>query len=108
MSYQVEPLGYTITPGIDYSDPDARLDTGMKVSEALQHAQKWWDKTGRHQMRKDGGKGSDKSVSLDPASSNFIPSGILNGEIFDALNKREKTQVVKAWHHHYVRKTQQL
>lgn len=108
MSYEVEPVGHTITPGIDYSDPDARLDTGMKVSEAIQRAAAWWDKTGRHLMRKDGGKGSDKAVSLDPASQNFVASGVLNGEPFETLTKRERTQVVKAFHHFTIRKPQQL
>lgn len=108
MSYDVEPVGHTIMPGIDYQDPDARLDTGMKVSEAVSLASKWWNETGRHLMRKDGAKGSDKAVSLDPSSPNFAASGVLNGEPFETLNKRERSQVVKSWHHFKIRKPQQL
>lgn len=109
ITIDVPPLSSTaLAPAIDYSDPDARLDTGMKVSEALASASHWWGKTGRHAMRKDGSKGSDHVVSRDPDSPNYIPSAILNGEPWDLLNRTEKAFVVKAWHHEFVRKPQQL
>lgn len=87
---------------------DDRLDTGMSVKEALAKASYWWGKTGRHAMRKDGGKGLEVSFSLDPDSENYIPSGILNGEPWDVLTKREKLTIVKVWHHFFVRKPQDL
>ncbi len=90
--------------GIDF---DERFESGMKMRDAIANACYWWNKTGRHIMRKDGGKGSDISVSLDPDSDNFSPSGILNGEPWDALDNRERLQIVKAWHHHFISKTQQ-
>lgn len=80
------------------------LDSGMKVREAIANACYWWNKTGRHMMRKDGAKGSEIAVSLNPEHENFSPSGILNGETWDRLDVREKIQVTKAWHHHYIRK----
>lgn len=95
-------------PAIDYVDDDGRLDTGMKVTEALAQASHWWGKTGRHLIRKDGLKGLDMSFSLDPESPNYIASGILNGQTWDLLDKREKLTVVKVWHHFNVRKPQQL
>lgn len=105
----VPPLSTaTVVPAIDYSDPDARLDTGMKVSEALAGASKWWGKTGRHAMRKDGTAGHDFIVSHDPDHPNYVPSGILNGKTWDLLTTAERAFIVKAWHHEFVRKPQQL
>lgn len=107
-----EPMSFTV-PAMEIPrmkigelDLDDVLDTGMKVRQAIASACHWWGRSGRHQMRKDGPKGSALAVSLDPESPNYIPSGILNGEQWDHLNDREKAQVVKAWHHHYVRKPQ--
>ena len=93
---------------IDYSDPDARLDTGMKVQEAITLTQRWWNGTGRHLMKKDGPKGESQAVTLDPGDDNFIPSGILNGVPWDELSQRERLTIVKHWHHFHVRKPQQL
>jgi len=109
MQIEVPPLSVSLSaPAIDYSDPDARLDTGMKVREALANASHWWGKTGRHVMRKDGSKGLDVSWSTDPDSPNYVPSGVLNGEPWDVLNTRERLFIVKVWHHEFVRKPQQL
>lgn len=87
---------------------DDRLDTGMRAGEAIKRAEKWWHETGRHAMRKDGAKGLDLSFSLDPDSPNYVPSGILNGEPWDVLTKREKLFIVKVWHHNFVRKPQTI
>lgn len=109
IAFDVPPLSSrNLAPAIDYSDPDARLDTGMKVKDAIASARHWWDKTGRHAMRKDGGKGHAVAVSLDPEDPNYIPSGILNGEPWDTLNNRERLFITKAWHHEHIRKPQQL
>lgn len=109
MQFSVPPLSVvTAGPAIDYSDPDARLDTGMKVAEALRRTASWWDKTGRHLMRKDGAKGASAAVSLDPGDPNYIPSGILNGEPWDTLTTRERLVIVKHWHHFNIRKPQTI
>lgn len=103
MSFTVPALDVVLlsSPGMDLDD---RLDTGMKIREAIANACYWWNKTGRHLMRKDGAKGSELAVTLNPESENFSPSGILNGQTWDHLDTREKLQVTKAWHHFYVRK----
>lgn len=103
MSFTVPALDVVLlgSPGMDLDD---RLDTGMKIKEAIANACYWWNSRGRHMMRKDGGKGSDIAVSLNPESENFSPSGILNGQTWDYLDLREKIQITKAWHNFYVRK----
>lgn len=103
------PLAFTV-PALQVSnvvassgiDLDERLDSGMKVREAIANACHWWNRTGRQMMRKDGGKGSETSASLNPDNENFIPSGIVNGLRWDELNQRERAQIVKAWHFHHV------
>ena len=108
-----EPMSFTV-PALDVSivgvtiarDLDDRLESGMKVREAIANACYWWNKTGRQMMRKDGAKGSEIAVSLNPENDNFSPSGILNGQPWDQLSQREKAQIVKAWHHFYVSKPQ--
>lgn len=105
------PMSFTV-PALDMAaisgplDLDDRLESGMKVREAIASACYWWNKTGRQMMRKDGAKGSEIAVSLNPENDNFSPSGILNGRPWDQLTQREKAQIVKAWHHFYVSKPQ--
>lgn len=89
-------------------DLDNRLDTGMKASEALDHAGKWWDASGRFLMKNHDAKAEAEKVSLDPDNDNFLPSGIVNGLPWDELDKREKLTITKHWHHFYVRKPQEL
>lgn len=107
-----QPMTFPV-PALDYRrisggplDMDERLESGMEVREAIASACYWWNKTGRHQVRKDGAKGHDLSFSVDPQNPNFVPSGILNGEPWDLLNSREKVQVTKAWHFYYISKPQ--
>ena len=80
------------SPTLDLSDPDARLDTGMLVREAIARASAWWDAAGRKEMAaavKEGGA---------------VPqSGIVQGQPWDTLSKLEKLNVIKAWHHFFVR-----
>ena len=83
---------------------DDRLDTGMKVTEALHRAEQWWQKIGRHLIHKH----DSETASLNPESANFIPSGIVNGLPWDELTKREKLAITKHWHHAYVRKPQTI
>jgi len=95
-------------------DRDARLDTGMKIKEAVQRAANWWERTGRKQMQRELQRqakpvgGADKGAggafaSLDAQSANFMPSGIIHGEPWDALGKRERMMIVKIHHHFTVR-----
>lgn len=87
-------------------DFSAKLDTGMTVREAVDRTIQWWAKSGRRQMvemreHQRGAKGKFKL--LDETDDNFIPSGIINGLEWDALNKREKLLLIKHWHHFFVR-----
>lgn len=89
------------------ADPDAKLDTGMKVQEALKRAEDWWMRNGRQRIKEVIAeqeklkKGSFSSQN--PDDSNYMPSGIINGTEWGLLNKREKLFVVKCWHHFHVR-----
>lgn len=107
MSFVVPPLDSKALV-FDILDTDQKLDTGMLVREAVANACYWWNHTGRHVMKKDGGKGHEFAASLNPEDPNYIPSGIVNGEPWDVLTKRERTNIVKHWHHHFVRKPQTL
>lgn len=93
---------------VNLLDPGAKLDTGMKASEALSKAEKWWMGTGRRLMKNHDAKAEAEKVSLDPDSDNFLPSGIVNGLPWDELTKREKLTITKHWHHAYVRKPQTI
>lgn len=99
---------------ISLLDGDAKLDTGMKVTEALGRASAWWGKTGRKEMKSHAKRHKHSPTSTtpgiggaflssDPDSPNFMPSAIINGEPWDQLDKREKLMVVKAWHHSFIR-----
>lgn len=88
-------------------DLDEKFESGMRIKDAIASACHWWNHSGRHMMRKDGGKGHSVAVSLDPSSDNYIPSGIINGEPWDVLDNRERLFVVKSWHHHFISKPQQ-
>lgn len=95
-------------------DPDARLDTGMKVGEAIQRASAWWEGNGRSIMQTElkrqatqiggpdnGAGGAFASNNVD--SLNFLPSGVIQGKPWEALTDRECVMIVKAWHHFNVR-----
>ena len=95
-------------------DPDATLDTGLKVQEALARASAWWSKTGRKEMKLHAKRQKHSPASstpglggafadLDPDSANFLPSNIIQGAPWDQLDKREKLLIVKVWHHHFIR-----
>ena len=89
------------------ADSSARLDTGMRVSEAMRRAARWWEGTGREEMRKHGQRQAEKGrafATLDPDDPNFLPSGIMHGFKWDDLKRHEKLRVVKAWHHEMIRK----
>lgn len=87
-------------------DFSVKLDTGMTIKEAVDRTIQWWAKTGRRQMieMREHQRGSKAKFALiDEKDSNFIPSGIINGIEWSALNKREKLMLIKHWHHFFVR-----
>ena len=120
LSYDVPALETTLIIPTDeqiasIGDPDQRFDTGMKVGEAIRRAREWWTRTGAREMALQGMRQAKKPTSpakglggafasLDPDNANFLPSGIIAGLDWDALDKREQLMVVKVWHHYYVRK----
>lgn len=94
---------------------DFKLDTGMTAQEAIRRACAWWEGKGRHMMRqnlqrqKHSPASSDKGMGApfavkDPDDPSFLPSGLIHGEPWDALDRREKIQIVKIWHHFNVRR----
>ena len=98
---------------------DGKFDTGMKVEEAIHRAQHWWQTKGAKEMQlhKKRQKKSTASntpglggafASLDPDNKNFLPSGIIHGKPWDDLRKPEKVQIVKVWHHIFVRMPDKL
>lgn len=98
---------------------EGKFDTGMTIREAVHHTQAWWLKTGQkemklHKMRQKNSvanatKGlGGEFASEDPDSDNFMNSGIIHGRNWDDLDKREKLQLIKHWHHEHIRKPQQL
>lgn len=92
---------------------DETLRTGMRVTEAIQRARGWWDLTGRKLIKTQTNLEREK-VKVLPAgkrtpamiirgnASKVYPSGILNAFPWEQLNKRERLQVVKLWHFHYI------
>lgn len=88
-------------------DKAARLDSGMRVDEAIAQASIWWEGKGRDLMmsQKDNQRTFAKAAFAepDPDNPNFLPSGVLNGLKWDHLNAREKLLVTKYWHHFFVR-----
>lgn len=94
---------------------DLRLDTGMKVDEAMRRARQWWETKGRKEMQTqlkrqakpvggaDHGAGTP-FVTDNPDDPNFLPSAILKGHAWDALSRRERMMLIKAWHHFFIRK----
>lgn len=84
----------------------------MKAAEAVAKAAVWWDQRARHILKREFNTVRKKPVvrtaGAGPAfivkgeQAPVYPSGILNGLPFDALDRREKLQVVKWWHHWFV------
>lgn len=108
----IQPTTQDIT---NIGSGEDRLDTGMTVKEALKRAEAWWGKTGMREAQQqlkrqrsavggaNNGSGS-AFASQNPDDPNFLPSGLIHGQPWDALTKREKMMIVKAWHHFHIRK----
>jgi hypothetical protein len=98
-------------------DLDTRLKSGMKAAEALKGAQEWWQRAGRHAMKKvanretvghkfipasTGLSGVSAAILIKGEDVDVLPSGLLRGLEWDRLTRREQLQIVKHWHHHFV------
>ncbi len=95
------------------------LDTGMSAEEAVERAESWWDGLGRHQIPKEFNEEvtvkARKAVLTGfgfPAltlrkTRTVVPAGILQGKPWGELTQDEQRQVVKAWHHFFVRVPQE-
>ncbi len=94
------------------SKHDERLGSGMKVGEAVKRAAEWWEKSGRAQMRKVANKerrkgtftasGAGPAIIVRGEEFDVIPSGIFRALPWDQLTERERLNIVKTWHHHFV------
>lgn len=95
------------------ADPDARLDSGMKVTEAIRRAEAWWGEY-RGAIRRDFNRqraaprvrasmGRAPGLIVMGEVSETLPDGILSGKPWDQLSDREKLTVTKQWHEHHVR-----
>lgn len=47
------------------------------------------------------GTGSAPGIKTTGNKERVLPSGILNGKMFDNLNPRERSQVLKVWMHYF-------
>lgn len=70
-----------------------RLPSGMKVDEAVERAEHWWDKLGRHVIRKQFNEHREDGETVPT-----IPSGILKALPWAMLTRREQVAVVLKWH----------
>lgn len=86
-------------------------DTGYAIRDAIKNATKWWDSTGRRLINKDLDQYEKTRVSFSGGGpmlrfkdkTSETNSGILHGLPFDELTKNEKAEVIKTWHHNFVR-----
>lgn len=93
------------------------LESGMKASEAVKKARMWWNHRGRqqlsHRLREAAnieevgrtvktGNGKTPGFVVQGDKQTVVQSGLLRGEVWDNLNKREQLEVVKQWHHYFV------
>lgn len=85
-----------------------KLSSGMRVSEAMNHASGWWERM-RHAVdtefnkqrdaaKVSGGKGSPLTISEGDVRD-VLPSGILRGLPWAQLGNKEQVKVMLAWHH---------
>lgn len=100
---------------LSLSGLNATLDTGMNAQEAAKRAEHWWETKGRRMMKLElarqseavGGSNNGAGTPFASAQAddaNFLPSGIIHGNPWSQLNKREMIMVIKAWHHFNIRK----
>lgn len=82
--------------------------TTLTPLDAMRHAAKWWDSTGRKIISKifnveevggsfrPAAKGAP-AIKVSPNREVVIPSKVLQGHAWDELDRRERAAVVKAW-----------
>lgn len=95
------------------------LDTGISAKEAVERAAHWWETFARHHIPKEFNEETTVKTRKAVASGlsfpalalretrTVVPAGILQGKPWDELAQDEQRQVVKAWHHNFVRLPQQ-
>lgn len=102
---------------INHVTPPAEEKKGVFITpkqrqDYLARAADWWDRTARHMVSQE--KNSERTkrrfreaTALAPAilttgaKEVVIPSGILNGRMFNNLAKHEQARVLKIWMHHF-------
>jgi hypothetical protein len=72
------------------------LSSGMRMDEALRHARKWWDKTGRHIV----GATLQHMQAADLVDA--TKSGIMRGLTWDHLSPEEQAKIVARWHEDHI------
>jgi len=82
-------------------------DTGMRITEAIDRASAWWDKTGRHLVKTESnlteiGREVRTGIVLPGEMKPELDSGILQAWPWDRLNQREQMAIVIRWHHDHV------
>lgn len=98
-------------------DPDARLDSGMKATEAVAKAAKWWNEyrgalrqtfnleqaapAVRQAIRQKSGLGAPAMIVKGDITET-IPDGILSGKPWSELTVEEQAKIVKVWHYNHV------
>lgn len=70
--------------------------SGMKVSQAINDARRWWNGPGRDYARRNRDRPND---GIRDDEEIMAKSGIQSGKMFDAMTKIERNDIVKAWHH---------
>ena len=68
--------------------PNGEPGKGMKISEALDHAEIWWDTKARYRMPDHG----------QPPEQCGTPSPIIRGLEWSYLGKKDRLQVIKTWY----------
>lgn len=93
-------------------EPDARLDSGMRVTEAIAKAEKWWNEyrgavAGHFNVHQDAPRvraaaNGAPGIVIKGEIVETVPSGILSGRPWRDLTLEERREIVKIWHHNHV------
>jgi len=82
-------------------------DTGMRITEAIDRASAWWDKTGRHLVKTESnltevGRQVRTGIVVPGEMTPELDSGILQAWPWAQLNQREQMAIVIRWHHDHI------
>lgn len=99
------------------AEPEKKVKKQVFITPAqrqqyLLKAREWWDKKGRHMVAQNAneertkvkfraGTGIAPAIKTTGNREKVLPSGILNGKMFDNLNPRERSHILKVWLHYY-------